>query len=271
MLKFPSAMKWNDQFGKGMAFSLYFFKARHRKGHGVHSPFIFDFIIRVLNDKTWYNGYEIAEKYRKSLLRNRSRIVVTDFGAGSHAGDSQTRSFADIARYASVNHKFGRLLYRIAMHFKPELIIELGTSLGIGTHYLACGNPEASVFTIEADPALAGIASENLLHHKIENVRLINNTFDSVLPVLLPESPKKTLVFVDGNHSRHATLKYADFFFSKLPDGSILIFDDINWSAGMQNAWKEIRNKNALTVDLFRMGIVFMKHDFFKENYTIRF
>ena len=102
---------------------------------------------------------------------------------------------------------------------------------------------------------------------------LINDTFDHALSSLLPESPGKTLVFIDGNHSKTATLKYADFFLSALPDGSIIVLDDINWSEGMRQAWKEIRGnkKSTLTVDLFRMGIVFIKHDFFKENYTIRF
>jgi predicted O-methyltransferase YrrM len=249
----------------------YFLVARHRKGHGVHSPFVYNFITSVLTDKTRYDSYKIAERYRKSLLKSKSLLTVTDYGAGSQIDPARVRSVADIARHAGVDCKSGRLLFRMVRHYKPDRIVELGTSLGISTHYLACGNPEASVLTIEADPVLAGIASENLKNNKIANVRLINDTFDNVLPALLPESPGKTLIFVDGNHSLTSTLKYADFFLSKLPDDSILIFDDINWSAGMQNAWKEIQGKSALTIDLFRIGIVFIKHDFFKENYTIRF
>ena len=95
-------------------------------------------------------------------MKNRSLIAVTDFGAGSRIDHARMRPVADIARHAAVNRKFGRLLYRIAQHYKPEQIIELGTSLGIGTHYLALGNPDAAVITVEADPALAAIASENL-------------------------------------------------------------------------------------------------------------
>ena len=259
--------------GLMIAWMRYFFAARHRKGHGVHSPFVFDFITSVLRDNTRYDAYGITEKYRKSLLKNRSRIAVTDFGAGSRVDHARMRSVAHIARHTAVNRKFGRLLYRIAQHYKPERIIELGTSLGIGTHYLALGNPDAAVISIEADPVLAAVASENLLNHRIMNTRVIHDTFDHVLPSLLPSSPGKTFVFIDGNHSKSATLKYADFFLSALPDDSLIVLDDINWSEGMRLAWKEIRGnkKSALTVDLFRMGIVFLKRDFFKENYRIRF
>jgi predicted O-methyltransferase YrrM len=272
-VKMTDSQRWYNSSGQMTAWLKYFITARHRKGHGVHSPFVVDFITSVLRDKTWYNAYGIAEKYRKSVLGNKTLIAVTDFGAGSRVDYTRKRSVADIARHAAVNRKSGRLLYRIAQHYKPELIIELGTSLGISTHYLAFGNPDAVVITIEADPALAAIASENLHKHQGSNVHLVNDTFDNALPSLFPDSPGKTLVFIDGNHSRSATLKYTDFFLSRLPDGSLIVLDDINWSEGMRKAWKEFRenNKYALTVDLFRMGIVFIKHDFFKENYTIRF
>lgn len=256
-----------------IAWMQYFFAACHRMDHGVHSPFVFDFITSLLRDRKWYEAYGKAEKYRKSLLQNKSRIAVTDFGAGSKVDYARMRSVSDIVRHAAVNRKFGRLLYRIAQHYKPQQIIELGTSLGIGTHYLALGNPDAALITVEADPVLAAIASENLLNHQIMNVRVIRDTFDRVLSSLLPPLPGKTLVFIDGNHSKPATLKYADFFLSALPEDSLIVLDDINWSEGMRLAWKEIRGnkKSTLTVDLFRMGIVFLKRDFFKENYTVRF
>jgi predicted O-methyltransferase YrrM len=255
------------------AWLRYSFNARHRRGHGVHSPFVFDFITSVLCDHNRYKAYGMAEEYRKSLKKNKTLIGVTGFGAGSRACLSQKRVVADIAKHASVNRKFGQLLFRLARHYKPDLIIELGTSLGISTHYLALGNPDARVTTIEAEPALSAIAIEGLKDHNITNVSLINDTFDHVLPSLLPQSSGRTLVFVDGNHSRSATLKYAGFFLSALTEGSLIVLDDINWSEGMRQAWKEIQTheKNSLTIDLFSMGIVFIKHDFFMENYTIRF
>jgi predicted O-methyltransferase YrrM len=272
-LKTESAKRFISGKGQIAAWLGYCLKARHCRSHGVHSPIVFELITSVLNDHEGYAEYEVAEAYRRSLKKNRLRISITDFGAGSRARLTQNRSVSDIARHASVNRKFGRLLFRLAHHYKPDMIIEMGTSLGISTCYLAAGNPDAKVITVEADPALAALADEGLKKNKLMNVSLINDTFDHVLPSLLPQSPGKTLVFVDGNHSRSATLKYAGFFLSALTEGSLIILDDINWSEGMRQAWKEIHTheKSALTIDLFSMGIVFIKRDFFKENYTIRF
>ncbi len=259
--------------GQIAAWLRYSFKARHRRGHGVHSPFVFNFITSVLNDCSHYNACDMAEEYRRSLKHNKTLIEIKDVGAGSKALLYRQHVVADIAGYAAVNRKFGKLLYRMARYYKPELIIELGTSLGISTCYLAAGNPEARVVTVEADPALAALADEGLKRNKLMNVSLINDTFDHALSSLLPQTPRKTMVFVDGNHSLTATLRYAGFFLSAIPDGSLIVFDDINWSDGMRKAWKEIKaNENGtFTIDLFSMGIVFIKHGFFKENYTIRF
>ena len=46
----------------------YYLTAQNGKGHGVHSPFVFDFIIHVLNDKKKYGPYQKIEHLRKQLL-----------------------------------------------------------------------------------------------------------------------------------------------------------------------------------------------------------
>jgi len=82
------------------------------------------------------------------------------------------------------------------------------------------------------------------------------------------------LLFVDGNHRKEATLEYFNFFLSKAVNNSIFIFDDIHWSEGMEEAWKEIQSHEAvtLTIDLFFIGLVFFSKDFIvKQHFTIRF
>jgi predicted O-methyltransferase YrrM len=262
-----------ELIGRSLAYVTYFIRASHRGGHGLHSPLVYDFITSVLADRTRYEAYKTAENHRERLLNNKTLIELTDFGAGSQVNGFGKRSVGAIAKHAPVNTRFGRLLYRIARYYKPDLIIELGTSLGISTHYLAFGNPDAKIITIEGDPCLASLATECFAAHRLTHVSVINDTFDHALPSILPEIPEKALVFIDGNHGKTATLKYADYFLSRVPRGSILVFDDINWSAGMRQAWKKIQNnkKNYVTVDLLYFGIVFQEDHFFKEKYIIRF
>ena len=50
------------------------------------------------------------------------------------------------------------LLSNMAAEFGKPLIIELGTSLGISTMYLAASCPDTTVCTIEGCPSTAAIA-----------------------------------------------------------------------------------------------------------------
>jgi hypothetical protein len=54
---------------------------------------------------------------------------------------------------------------------------------------------------------------------------------------------------------------------------SVVIIDDINSSDEMAEAWREIKNhKNVtLSVDIFRMGIVFFRKGLNHFDYVIRY
>src|ERR1044072_3514545 len=91
----------------------YLFGSSHSKGHGIHSPFVFDFIQKVLNDKTEYPEYSQAEGLRKKLLLDNSPVPIEDYGAGSRSGPG-SKSVAEITKIASKSPKYGKLLFRIA-------------------------------------------------------------------------------------------------------------------------------------------------------------
>ena len=111
----------------------YYINAHNGKGHGVHSPFVFDFITHVLNDRKEYDSYKEIEPLRKQLLQNNSIIDVEDFGAGSAVIPFEKRKVSAIAKSSLKSKKFATLLYRIVKYYNPQNIMELGTSFGITT------------------------------------------------------------------------------------------------------------------------------------------
>src|SRR5262249_7370362 len=126
----------------------YLLTASNGRGHGIHSPFVFEFVTQVLRDRAGYPAYGAVEALRESLLSDDSVLSVEDFGAGV----SSARTVRSIAASALKPRKFGQLFFRMARHYQPSSILELGTSLGITTSYLALGAPSASVVTCEGAP-----------------------------------------------------------------------------------------------------------------------
>ena len=156
----------------------YYINAQNGKGHGIHSPFVFDFVINVLNDYNTYDCYGRIEPLRAHLLRNKSIIEVKDFGAGSAVIASAERKIKAIAKSSLKNKKFAKLLFRIVNYYQPETIIELGTSFGITTCYMACANKKSEVYTFEGSNVIADIASQNFIKAGLQNINLIRGNFD---------------------------------------------------------------------------------------------
>jgi predicted O-methyltransferase YrrM len=252
----------------------YLLTAQNGKGHGIHSPFVFDFIIHVLNDKKKYDCYSKIEQVRKELLKNNNTIEVEDFGAGSAVIPFKNRIVKDIAATSLKKKKYAHLFFRIAKYYDAKTIVELGTSFGISTSYLASANSDSQVFTFEGAKNIAKIAAESFESLQLKNIELIEGDFKKTLPLIENRIEKVDLLFVDGNHRKDPTLEYFNFFLSKARNNSIFIFDDIHWSKEMEEVWKQIQAHNSVTlsIDLFFIGLAFFSTDFkVKQHFTIRF
>lgn len=252
----------------------YYFNASNGKGHGVHSPFVFQFIQEVLLDKKYPPLSSLIEAKRAALLVNKSVINVWDRGAGSRQSKQNQRKIQDIAASALKPKKYAHLLARIVAYFKPANVIEMGTSLGITTCYLAKSADGKPVFTMEGAPAVAEWAKKTINDLQIENIEIVEGDFNQTLPAVLEKIDRVGLAYIDGNHQYIPTMQYFRDLLKKSDENSFFIFDDIHWSEEMEKAWEEIKQDHAvtLTIDLFYIGLVFFR----KENkepmhYTIRY
>ena len=252
----------------------YYFTASNGKGHGTHSPFVFEFITKVLNDKTSYPEYFKVEGLREKLLKDKTILNVEDLGAGSSVSKTNQRTVATIARNAAKSKKLGQLLFRMVKFYQPSTILELGTSLGITTSYLSLAKPDARLVTMEGSHEIAEAARRNFRNLEIRNTKIIEGNFDDTLSSVISQLSTVDFVFIDGNHRKEPTERYFKDLLNKITNDSILVFDDIHWSKEMEAAWKTIKEHDAVrcTIDLFFIGIVLFRKEFKeKQHFNIRF
>ena len=240
--------------------------------HAVHSPFVFNLITKCFYDTKSKPEYAILKEYRNSLLENKSAIDVADFGAGSKVFKSNTRQIAKIAKTAGISPKRAELLFRITNYFQPDSILEIGTSLGLATSALVVGNSNAKIITLEGCPNTIAIAKNQLRFLNTKNIECITTEFGEFLQSKNLISNIFNLIYIDGNHSKKATLNYFDLLLPTITNETVWIFDDIHWSAHMEDAWGIIKNhpKVTVTIDTFQWGIVFFRKEQPKEHFVIR-
>ncbi len=97
-----------------------FYKIRHHRGHGIHSPFVFSLITKVIEEKKPYYKYQ----------------DIVDFFA----------KYPDI----KVNpNKYNLLSFRLISHFNAEKILELGSGKGLNTLYLSAPSSKTKCICVE--------------------------------------------------------------------------------------------------------------------------
>lgn len=251
----------------------YFITSGHKFGHRIHSPFVYDLICSVFRAKYSKSNFCSIEKRRKILLRDTNEIVVQDFGAGSKQNASNIRKISYIARTSLSQGKYARLLYNLVNRFQPRTILELGTSLGISTAYLSYGAPNARIVSLEGSQTIADIAKKTMQDCSCCNVEIFVGNFNDKLANVLQSIQYVDFAFIDGNHTKEATLRYFEQILPYCNENSILIFDDISWSEDMFEAWKTISSDDrvSITIDICKQGIVFFRKGIVKQYFTIRY
>lgn len=234
--------------------------------YGFHSPFVYDFKDKCLSINL-EERFLSNQKNQLELLKNHRKVIqITDFGAGSKRL-LQQRKVTDIFRTATSKGIFLKMLSQITGYYQPKEILELGTSIGVGTFALTYG--KGHVTTIEGCQNTQRVAIDNFPKESIENITFINDKFENYIQ---QDNKKYDLIFIDGHHDGKALIHYINLLEKNSHDETIFIFDDIRWSKGMLKAWKDIiQDSNFhLSLDLFKFGVVVKRHHQNKQHFVVK-
>jgi predicted O-methyltransferase YrrM len=237
--------------------------------HSLHSPFFYDLYTRHIKPPNSPGQFRNIEGLRKKLLHDPRTIRVHDLGAkAKHNG---VRKISGIARTSLSSPRYSTIFYRIATACRATCIVELGTSFGLNTVYLAAAE-KSNVTTFEGAPAIADIAALTFEFAGNKNIELVVGDIDHTLPLFLNRVSRVDFAFMDANHRYEATVRYFGWLLKKSHEKSVLVVDDIHHSPEMERAWLEIRNHRLVygSADLFRCGIVFFDPSLNKQHVILQ-
>ena len=241
--------------------------------HGVHSPFVYDLIEQVLRPRPPLPEHAPIEALRDDLLRSDQTIRVNDLGAGSRVMARPVRRVADMARVSLKPTRHAQLLFRLARTMDARKVLELGTCFGITTLYLAQGAENGTVTTIEGCPQTFRIAQHHFEQLRQMNIHALLGSFERRLPEALERTSPIDIAFIDGHHAEEPTVAYFEQCLTRAHDATAFVLDDIHWSSGMERAWERIKAhpRVTVTIDLYGMGIVFIREGQAKEHFRLRY
>ena len=269
-------MAKKDLTHRVFAYLRHLFCAWNTTGEGIHSPYLFELVRFVLRDENAYYCFADIERRRELLLACEDVLDVTDFGsAGSPQGTLVQRRVCDIAKTHLERPAVGQMLFRLVnflqQHEKRPLeILELGTSLGVTTAYLASADSRNRVVTLEGSEAVLRVAQGVWRALRLENIAWQQGNIDDTLYQCAREH--LDLAYVDANHTFEATMRYVDYLLPRMNEKGVIIVDDIHYSEQMEQAWAALKADPRVTtsMDLYHVGLLFVDKHYLKRHYIIR-
>lgn len=237
--------------------------------HRVHSPFMFSLYGDVIRNNRQYYVFEEIEEQRKRLLQDSELLRNDDPGAGSRG--AKPRTIGEIAAVSLVRPAYGRMLFKLVQHFQYKNILELGTSLGISSAYLAAAAADSNLITIEGREAISRKASETFGRLGLKNITQIHGLFENTLENALQQLKNVDMVYLDGDHRGEAVKHYVKTILPYLSKNALIVVDDIRWSRSMWEAWQELKKMHEfeVTADLLQMGLLFKRAGQAKEHFVL--
>ena len=223
---------------------------------------------------------------RESENENRESGVGSPKTRIGNRESGDRRKVSDIAKRSLAKKKYAQMLARLVNWLGDGrlgigdwqlgigdgqlIVVELGTSLGVTTAYMAAMDKRNKVITYEGCPAVAEIAKENWKALGIKNIdcRVGEITAD----MLDRDLERVDVAFIDANHTHAGTRAYFNVLAEKVHAKSVIVVDDIHYNKEMEKAWHEICEDERVTstMDLYQMGLVFFDKDYWKRDYRIR-
>ena len=235
--------------------------------HSIHSPYFFDLYNKIVSKK-YKSDLPVMENLRWDMESSKTVLKVNDFGSGPQKNGTTERTIGEIARSSLSPYQYAMFYLDLLYYTKSIRIVELGTSLGLTTLYLA-QKKDAKIYTFEGSHDIANVAQTNFEWAGKKNIELIEGNIDSTLPKFLQPTGKIDFVLMDANHRYGPTMQYYRLLTKRLSEKSVVVIDDIHRSPEMEKAWNEIRTDVLVygSVDLYRCGILFFDPPMNKQHH----
>jgi hypothetical protein len=239
-----------------LLYSYFLYKLKSTNEHGVHSPFVFDLVTNVVYNSKDYYCYKLIEAQQKILLDSPATV-------GS-------LSISELAKKMPAE-KYSKLLFRLVNYFQPKTVVLINDNLGVDTAYTATVSQHLNVYALEENKGLQKIITSNLKQLKLKNVTMLDEPKSVALPNLLKQLDTLDFVVIHQKTKEEVLLVFYQFL-EKSNASSVFVLSNVGLPE-ILGAWEEIKNNKQVTVtiDLFYMGIVFLRKEQVKEHFLIRF
>lgn len=219
-----------------------------RGGYGVHSPFVFDLLTTVIEERKLYYCYDRIYPVRLQILQRADEVTF----------DNRTHKMNKVLKKYGFTEPEHRLLFRLANRFQPKTVLTLGSDFGLTPLYVTDFSKHSDCIVIEPEPSIASVARAYIHQYAAASVVLRSD---------LVEIPDGLDFVVWGAYP--FDMQSFERFVPHFHEASVMVIAGINASSHKKSSWKAVcaHREVTVTIDLGRLGIVFFNPKLHRRTY----
>ena len=225
---------------------------------------MFYFITMVIEEELPFYRFSQIENLRNILKKTKKTIQDNPQDEG--------RRISEVVDETSFCKTYDQMLFRIVQFMKPKTIVEVGTSVGISTAYLATPNSKANVYSIGKSKGVATLEELNFRRMGIDNVKVLcEDDAAQTLDGLFCETNKIDLLYFGRSCSAEDIRSIVYEKRNLFSENAVVIVSDIHRNEKKEILWDELKEIPDFNVnlELFVYGILFCNENLQRESYNL--
>ena len=244
---------------------IYLKRARHRRGHGIHSPFLFRLITTVVENRQDLPEYKVLKNLKTKALNLLNDLSQQSLLTVYHQFDLPPSNPRRLYRKVELPHRYGNVVFRLIRDFNPASIINYGPTFGANLALMAMANSDKVVYQEINNPVYELVSKKLLKDIAITNIQF----FD---PKSVPQINHEFIV-LNYTDKPDLSRKQVQEKLRMSGDNDVLIIRGIHETKEMESIWQEMIASESVRVslDLFEIGIALFRKGSQKENFVFKY
>lgn len=225
-------------------------RIRKSKGFGIHSPFAFRFVLKVLKERLPYYAYTEIDYKRADVIE----MLTTE---------------AHKKKHGVLSAKDAKMIFRVVNFFNPKKIMQIGTNYGISSasallpsshsELWICGIPEAQhdIFTKQTEEFTKRINKYNTIKQCSEEYfKAEEKPF-----LIINSATKEELTFLLENTDQLTTRN------------CVIIINRISRQVESDTLWKAVKSQltHGMTFSNGKFGVIVANPKLPRKDYSLWF
>lgn len=230
-----------------------------RGGFGVHSPFAFDLITKVIEERYAYYFYGEIDSAYLQLSQDRRDIIC----------EGRRTTVCKAFRKYGVSLKESKLLFRLANCCKSRSILAVGSSMGLVPLCLTGYASASHCIALERENDFAGVAAGLVGKKAPSSTEILLGEYEKQLARILGKPENIDCLYI----GREVDIRMQEKIFAQcvpvFGEQSVCIVPDIHASPQRTRHWKILcrHPKVTVSVDLCTLGILFFHPRLNRQTY----